>query len=87
MQIRKLFEDIGCGSLWVLTASQLETVLRIANLILAITISVLIIVSRLIDWFKKAKKDGKITSDEVKEGVEIIKEGAEEIKGHIEEHK
>ena len=87
MQLRNFFEDIGAGGLWVLTATQIETVLRIANLVLAVLISVLILVSRIIDWYKKAKADGKITADEVKEGVEIIKDGAEEIKGHIEEHK
>lgn len=28
-------------------------------------------------WYQKAKKDGKITEDEVNEGVETIKEGIE----------
>lgn len=29
---------------------------------------------KLLDWFEKSFADGKITSDELKEGIEIIKE-------------
>ena len=85
--IRNLLEDLGCGGLCILTATQTETALRIANLIITIIISLLILISRIIDWYKKAKADGKITSDEVKEGIEIITDGAKEIKGHIEDKK
>ena len=87
MSIRNFLEDIGCGGLCVLTATQTETVLRIANLIITIIISLLILISRIIDWWKKAKADGKITSDEIKEGIEIITDGTKEIKGHIEDKK
>lgn len=87
MQIRNLLEDLGCGGLCILTVTQTEMILRIANLIITIIISLLILVSRVIDWWKKSKADGKITSDEVKEGVDIITDGAKEIKGHIEDKK
>lgn len=87
MQIRNFLEDLGCGGLCILTATQTEMILRISNLILTIIISLLILVSRIIDWYKKSKADGKITSDEVKEGIEIITDGAKEIKGHIEDKK
>ena len=83
MSIRNFLEDVGCGGLYFLTATQMETFLRIANLILAIIISLLILISRIIDWYRKAKADGKITSDEIKELVEIGKDGAKEIKDHI----
>lgn len=85
--LRNLFEDIGCGSLCILTATQTETVLRIANLVLAIIISLLVLVSRVIDWYKKATADGKITKDEVEELIDIGKDGAKEIKDHIEKDK
>lgn len=87
MNIRNFLEDIGAGGLCVLTATQTEMVLRIANLVLAIIISLLILVSRIIDWVKKAKADGKITGDEIKEGIGIIVDGAKDIKGHIEDKK
>ncbi len=85
--LRNLFEDLGCGGLCILTATQTETVLRIANLVLAIIISLLVLVSRIIDWYKKATADGKITKDEVKELIDIGKDGAKEIKDHIEKDK
>lgn len=85
--LRNLFEDLGCGSLCILTATQTETVLRIANLVLAIIISLLVLVSRIIDWYKKATADGKITKDEVEELIDIGKDGAKEIKDHIEKNK
>lgn len=88
MNIRNFLEDIGAGGLCVLTATQTEMVLRIANLVLAIIISLLILISRIIDWYKKAKaNDGKITGDEIKEGIDIIVDGAKDIKGHIEDKK
>lgn len=83
MNLRNLFEYLGCGSLCVLTATQTEVILRIVNLALTILISLLVLVSRVIDWHKKAKADGKIDEDEVKELVEIGKDGAKEIKDHI----
>lgn len=87
MNARNFLEDIGTGSLWVLTATQLETVLKIANLILAIIISLIVLISRLVDWWKRAKADGKITKDEVKEGVEIITDGVKEIQDHLNDKK
>ena len=83
MSIKHFLEDIGCGGLGVLTVLQTEQVLRIANLILAIIISLLVLVSRIIEWWKKAKADGKIDANEVQEGVKIIENGAKEIKEHI----
>ena len=86
-KIANFFEDFGVGGLWCLTAIQTEQVLRIANLILAILTTLFVFITRFIDWYKKAKADGKITADEVKEGVEIIKEGVEEVKEHINKDK
>ena len=83
MSIKHFLEDIGCGGLGILTVLQTEQILRIANLILAIIISLLVLVSRIVEWWKKAKADGKIDADEVKEGVKIIEDGAKEIKEHI----
>ena len=83
MPIKNFLEDVGCGGLGILTVLQTEQILRIANLVLAIIISILVLVSRIIDWYKKAKADGKIDADEAKEGIEIIANGAKEIKDHI----
>lgn len=39
-----------------------------------------LIVIPLLTWYKKAKADGKITKDEIEEGVNIIKDGVDELK-------
>ena len=39
----------------------------------------------LINWWKNAKKDGKITKDEIKDGVDIIVGGVEDIKDKLED--
>ena len=86
-KILTFFEDLGVGGLWCLTVIQTEQVLRIANLVLAIITTLFIFITRFIEWYKKAKADGKITKEELEEGVGIVKEGVEEIKDHIEKDK
>ena len=86
MSIRHFFEDLGNGVMYLISWAQVEQALRIASFVLSIFISILIIVSRIHDWWKKAKEDGKITKDEIKEGVTIITEGVEDIKTQIDSH-
>ena len=85
-KLSTFFEDLGVGGLWCLTAIQPEQVLRIANLVLAILTTLFVFITRIIEWWKKAKADGKITKDEIKEGVTIITEGVEEVKHQIDSH-
>lgn len=62
------------------TGLQTNEVLEMISLIITIVGGIItFIVVPLINWYKHAKKDGKITIDEVKDGVEIIKDGVEEI--------
>ena len=61
MNIRNILEDVGNGIMYCVSATQVESVLRIASFVLSIIISILIIISRILDWHKKAKADGKIT--------------------------
>ena len=74
-----------------LTPQELESVEHITAIIcmivgLLITI-VCSIVIPFIKWWKKAKADGKITEDEIKEGVEIIENGLNELKDKTKEDK
>lgn len=84
MKVKSVFEIGGNAVQYAVALSQVEDVLRIAGIILSVIISILIIIDKIISWYKKAKADGKITEEEIKEGVEIIQEGAQEIKDHIE---
>ena len=74
-----------------LTPQELENAEHITAIIcmivgLLITI-VCSIVIPFIKWWKKAKADGKITEDEIKEGVEIIENGINELKDKTKEDK
>lgn len=67
-----------------LTPQELESVEHITAIIcmivgLLITIVCSIIIP-LIKWWKNAKADGKITEDEIQEGIEIIENGVNELK-------
>lgn len=84
MKLKDFFQIGGNGIMYILTATQTKEVFEIVSLILSIVISILIIVSKIIDWYKRAKADGKIDEDEIKEGVDIIVDGTKEIKDHIE---
>ena len=69
------------------TGLQTSEVLQIISLVLTIIGSVITITMALINWWKKSKADGKITEDEIKEGVEIIENGINELKDKTKEDK
>ena len=70
------------------TAIQQSEVLQYISL--AITIIgglITMIIIPIWTWYQKAKKDGKITEDEVKEGVETIKEGIDNFQQTLDDKK
>ena len=71
----------------VLTQEQLESVEKITAIIcmvlgLLITIISSIIIP-LVKWWRKAKKDGKITKEEIKEGMDIISDGFNDLEDKL----
>lgn len=60
-----------------------EEVLKIISLILSIITSIVILVAKIIQWWKKATKDGKLDKDEINEGIDIIVGGGKEIIDNI----
>ena len=84
--IQHLLEDVGNGIMYLCSWAQVEQALRIASFVLSIIISIIILVSRILTWWKDAKKDGKITKDEINEGVNIVTEGVKDIKDKIDSH-
>lgn len=67
----------------VLTAIQTDAVFQAISMtltIVATAFSIFLTTLRLIYWFKEAKKDGKITSEEVDEAKSIIEDGT---KNHL----
>ena len=69
--------------MYILTVTQTREIFQIVELVLAILISILIIVGKVIDWYKKAKEDGKITKEEIEELIDNTKDDVENIKNHL----
>lgn len=74
-----------------LTPQELESVEHITAIICMIIGLLITIISSivipLIKWWKNAKADGKITEDEIQEGVDIIQNGIDELKDKSKEDK
>lgn len=86
-KLRDGLEVGGNGIMYILTATQTKEIFEIISLVLSILISVIIIVSKLVSWLKKSMADGKITKEEVQEGVDIIKVGADDLKDKLNKDK
>lgn len=84
-KVNDVFEIGGNSFMYVLTFTQTKEIFEIISLVLSIFISLLIIFSKLYQWWKNAKKDGKITSDEINAGIDIFKNGIEDIQEKIED--
>lgn len=84
-------EVIGgmCGTALSAVGTGLQTseVLQIISLVLTIIGSLITITMAIINWWKKAKADGKITSDEIQEGIDIIQNGIDDLKDKTKEDK
>lgn len=70
------------------TATQTNEILQTISLIVTIVGAVIsMIVVPLISWWQKAKKDGKITKEEIQEGIDIISDGLDSLKDKDKEDK
>ena len=80
--------DIGGNVLlYILTIAQTNETFQIIELVVSILVSLVILGYRLWKWFKEAKKDGKITKEEIKDGIDTLVDGVEDIKDKIEKEK
>lgn len=68
---------------YLLTVIETNEIFQLISLILSVAVSVIIILFKLYSWYKQAKKDGKITKDEVKDLTEDIKPEIDIIKDNI----
>ena len=70
------------------TAMQTNEILETISLIITIIGGVItFIVVPILNWYRHAKKDGKIDADEIKEGLDIIVDGSERVKDEIDKGK
>lgn len=72
---------VGAGLGAIGTATQTNEILQTISLIITIIGAIIsMIVVPLISWWQKAKKDGKITTEEIQEGIDIISDGLDSLK-------
>lgn len=69
------------------TGLQTSEVLQIISLVLTIIGSLITITMAVINWWKKASADGRITKEELEEGANIAKEGIDALNERIEKGK
>lgn len=70
------------------TATQTNEVLQTISLIITIIGAIIsMIVVPVLSWYLKAKQDGKITPEELKEGAEVLKDGLEKTEEEINKKK
>lgn len=85
--MKKVVEEISAFGVNVATYAipfaEIEQVLKIISLTLSIIVSITLIVLSVVKWWKKASEDGKITKEEIQEGIDILKQGKEEIENKI----
>lgn len=80
--------SIGTALSAVGTGLQTNDVLQTISLVITIIGGLItFIIVPLINWYKNAKKDGKIDKDELKDGVDIIVEGSEKVIDEIDDKK
>lgn len=72
---------IGTGLAVLGTATQLNEVLQTISLIITILGALVsFVVVPLLSWYRNAKKDGKITADELKDAAETLAHGLDDTK-------
>lgn len=69
----------------IFTALQTEKIFQLVSLILTILATLVSIAFTVWKWYDKAKADGQITADEVKELSDSVKEHVEDLKDEISE--
>lgn len=81
-------KELVCDSVAILsTAIQPDKTLQIISMILTILSLTLSLILKLINWYKQAKADKKITKEELNEAARITKDGLEKITEAIKENK
>lgn len=72
---------VGAG----LSVNEIQAIVSICVTVFGFIISVLIPLGvKIFKWYKKSKKDGKITEDELDELGQIVSQGSKEIKDGVE---
>lgn len=85
----KLFDVLSIGGnvfTYILATLQSNEILQIISFTLSILTSIVILLAKILAWWKEAKKDGKIDSEELNQLADILKDTEKEIKKKGEEN-
>lgn len=70
------------------TALQTQELLQTISIVITIIGAIIsMIVIPILSWYKNANRDGKITKDEIKEGIDTLQEGIESVKDSLDDKK
>ena len=82
-----LLDIFGIGVQAIFTAVQTDEVLRRISFGITLLSALITIAYNIYKWWRKSKKDGKISMDEVDELVDIVKDGSDTLTNTIKEVK
>lgn len=71
----------------ILTVTQKNETFRTISLILTIIATAVVLARNIYDWYIKAKRDGKIDKDEVKDLIDSVDEVVNDIKDEVDKNK
>lgn len=80
MNSKEIGTIIGNGFTYVLAAIQTNEVLQYIEFGLSILVTLVLLVYRVWHWYEEAKKDGKITAEEIKQLGDEIEKSKEDLK-------
>lgn len=69
-----------CSGFTILTSLGFEDIIRVILLVLGCVSALVSLAYNIYCWYKKAKKDGKIDKDEIKELNDVINKGIDDVK-------
>lgn len=80
MNSKEIGTIIGNGFTYVLAAIQTNELLQYIEFGLSILVTLVLLVYRIWHWYEEAKKDGKITAEEIKQLGDEIEKSKEDLK-------
>ena len=83
--MKNYIAEIFNGMTYILVVLQTNATFQLVELIISIVVSVVLLAYRIWKWWKEAKKDGKITKEEIEDGIGIIVDGVDEIQDKLKE--
>ena len=84
---KDIISYVGSLASIIFSSMQTEEIRSIISWVLTIIASSITIAFTLYRWYKKAKEDGKITKEEIEEGMEILNDGAQTLNDAINKDK